>query len=527
MDSRCYRITGDTFLLDEPPLGFQLSRWNGQTLRMGFTQDDDGSAYLGGFYPSEPWGAWSRTAEPWVLIPYELHGVIDLQISACGYGANRNRLMDVELGGQKKAILLQDFRHIIHVRFELHGPASILKFSGLDLHPVNNADDPRSLGMGLASVQISHALLPAWEGETLHLSFRETDEQQANLEGFYPPEAWGAWSQTQSPQVLLPCRLSGDVQLVIAARGYAANNDRDIMLELGQEKKVIRLKDFSQPVEVDFTLLRPASLLIFSGLDLTPNALAEDRRTMGIGLQSIRITGRPSVADQEEPVNAKPGIKNVSLDGVIYTSVFNPGDDRANWTDMIRGFCYAFSNTPQATLVLKMMHPSIASFLGTLHILMQQMWPFQCRVVALHGYLDDAEYAKLIVATHYYVNTSRCEGLCLPLMEFMSCGKPSIAPSHTSLADYVDASSTFIVESGIEPAIWPHDPRHVFRTLKYRLDWASLADAYRKSYEIIQNRPDVYRAMADAAATKMKNYASIRVASEQLQNFLCPSEKAA
>ncbi|PNA31995.1 glycosyltransferase, partial [Pseudomonas sp. MPR-AND1A] len=80
-------------------------------------------------------------------------------------------------------------------------------------------------------------------------------------------------------------------------------------------------------------------------------------------------------------------------------------------------------------------------------------------VVVMHGYLDDPQYARLYEAASYYVNASRCEGLCLPLMEFMACGKPAIAPNHTAMKDYIDDSVAFIVRSSEELTIWPQDTR--------------------------------------------------------------------
>jgi hypothetical protein len=105
-------------------------------------------------------------------------------------------------------------------------------------------------------------------------------------------------------------------------------------------------------------------------------------------------------------------------------------------------------------------------------------------------------------------------------MEFMSCGKPAIAPSNTSMADYVDASSTLIVRSSVEPSVWPGDSRDVFRAFRYRLDWQSLVDAYRQSYDIVKNRPEVYARMSMAASARMKAYCSSDVVKAQLQAFL-------
>ena len=46
--------------------------------------------------------------------------------------------------------------------------------------------------------------------------------------------------------------------------------------------------------------------------------------------------------------------RELVLDGVVYTSVFNPGDGRKNWEDMLSAFCVSFREVEDATLVLKL-----------------------------------------------------------------------------------------------------------------------------------------------------------------------------
>ena len=129
-------------------------------------------------------------------------------------------------------------------------------------------------------------------------------------------------------------------------------------------------------------------------------------------------------------------------------------------------------------------------------------------------------YEKLIAATSYYVNTSRCEGLCLPLMEFMACGKPGIAPLHTAMRDYVDEDANFIVNSSREPGIWPHDPRDVFRARRYRLDWWSLVECYQRSYAVAKEDTGKYRAMSDRGIERIRGFCSQQRVVKQLAQFL-------
>lgn len=521
VDSRNYYIAPDAFELLNPYGSFQFRDWSGETLHLGFTRGDEFSAYLGGFYKSETWGTWSRISKPWIFLPYKLSGVVRFKITACGYGKNYDKDIFVALGDEKKQVRLKDLNESIDVKFQIDYPDNVLRFSGLDLSPVPNATDPRSMAIGLQTMEISSInKLPDWTGETLNMGFTQTDEIVASLAGFYKPEPWGAWSCNEEPEVLLPYRLKGVVHLKISACGYGKNCDKDIFVALGDEKKQVRLKDFSEDIHVSFQLNRPASVLKFSGLDLSPVPNAVDLRSMGIGLRSIEISGYPCKENEKVTEQANESVRKVVLDGVVYTSVFSPLDGRKNWQDIVTAFCTAFQDVEDATLVLKMSHHSLSSFLGKLHFFLQQLSPFKCRIVALHGYMDSDEYEKLIAATHFYVNASRCEGLCLPLMEYMACRKPAIAPCHTAMADYVDSSSTFIVDSSLEPCMWPHDSRDVFRAMRYRIDWESLVGAYRQSYDIAKNQPAVYREMAKAASSQIQKVASNNIVKEKLHKFL-------
>ena len=151
--------------------------------------------------------------------------------------------------------------------------------------------------------------------------------------------------------------------------------------------------------------------------------------------------------------------------------------------------------------------------------LLAQLSPFACRVVVMHGYLDDPQYARLYGAASFYVNASRCEGLCLPLMEFMASGKPAIAPNHTAMQDYIDESVAFVVKSSEELAIWPQDTRTLYRTLRHRPDWGSLKTAYQDSYQMAKQQPDVYQAMSRAAIERMRDYCAFTPVQNRVSAF--------
>lgn len=208
------------------------------------------------------------------------------------------------------------------------------------------------------------------------------------------------------------------------------------------------------------------------------------------------------------------------INGVIYTSVFNPNDGRKNWEDMVTAFCYAFKKQQQATLLLKFVgtqsEQAEQQLLGLLH----KLSPFDCRVVASNTFLSADDYLQLIYQSAYYVNTSHGEGQCLPLMEFMSCGVPAIAPNSSAMADYMDEDVGFVIESSPELSHWQHDARRRFRTHQQRLNWQSLADAYVQSFEVKINQEQRYQQFCDNAKARMEKHCSIARVSGELASFI-------
>ncbi|GAA5179046.1 glycosyltransferase [Niveibacterium umoris] len=210
----------------------------------------------------------------------------------------------------------------------------------------------------------------------------------------------------------------------------------------------------------------------------------------------------------------------VSLSGVVYTSVFNPNDQRKNWHDLLTAFVWAFRDEPQATLLLKLVHHDAAFACGMVLHEMRKLAPYQCRVVALHGFLDDGNYARMVRGTHFVVNSSRGEGQCLPLMEFMSAGKPAVAPAHTAMTEYVSPRNSFVVRATPEWSHWPHDPRMVMRCHRYRIDWESLRDAYLASWHLAQQQPRHYAAMSRNASKALARYCASEVVVANLHDYL-------
>ncbi len=237
-------------------------------------------------------------------------------------------------------------------------------------------------------------------------------------------------------------------------------------------------------------------------LDMNAFASADLRRNTGFDFQA-------PVIEQE-----------LLLEGVVYTSVFNPSDGRKNWEDMISAFCATFREIEDATLVLKLTHHDAEEALSDILHHLYKNQTYRCRIVLIYGYLADADYERLVQATRYVVNTSYGEGQCLPLMEFMSCGKPAVAPLTTAMIDYLSADNAFLIESTDELTAWPHDPRGAYRTLRYATNWTSLCAAYRASYELTTNDPLRYAQMSVQAVNSLQAFCSQAVAEQRLRDFL-------
>jgi len=220
------------------------------------------------------------------------------------------------------------------------------------------------------------------------------------------------------------------------------------------------------------------------------------------------------------PAERSEGVSELELDGIIYTAVFNPGDGRKNWVDMISAFCVAFAYNADATLLLKLSHHDISEVVPQMLECMHKGGDFACRIVIVHGYLRQDDYEHMVDATTYTVNTSHGEGQCLPLMEYMSSGKPAISPRHTAMLDYIDDSCAFVVDSFLEPGTWPHDMRQAFRTLREHVQVDSLIRAYRSSYYVAKQEPETYLAMSTAAVVSLQSYCSHAVVRPRLAKFL-------
>lgn len=212
--------------------------------------------------------------------------------------------------------------------------------------------------------------------------------------------------------------------------------------------------------------------------------------------------------------------EHLDLQGVIFLSVFSPKDGRKNWVDMLTAFCYSFADCADATLILKFIGADCLPYVAHARSTLAKLAPFQCRVIVIDEFLDSEKYHGLLASSTFAVNSSFCEGQCLPLMEALSCGKPVISPRHTGMNDYIDEQVAFVLRSSEEICSWPHDPRHALRARRYRIDWQSLVEAYRAAYTVAKKQPEHYYEMSRAAVERMKEFCSEHAVYKKLHRFV-------
>lgn len=230
---------------------------------------------------------------------------------------------------------------------------------------------------------------------------------------------------------------------------------------------------------------------------------------------ALGLTDEPSF----EPMTFTTEDTSVTLSGVVFTGILNPQDARKNWYDQLTSFVWAFRDNPDATLVIKMVHFDRDRSCALLLQEMRKLAPYKCRIVVIHGYLESSSFDELVRATTYTLNASHAEGQCLPLMEFMSAGKPAVAPDHTALGDYINDSNAFVVRTSAEWAAWPQDPRLVLRCLRYRVDWGSLTEALITAWEVATEDEPRYRLMSAEARRTLEEHCSTSATRERLVGF--------
>jgi hypothetical protein len=203
-----------------------------------------------------------------------------------------------------------------------------------------------------------------------------------------------------------------------------------------------------------------------------------------------------------------PSTSELQLSGVVYTSIFNPDDGRKNWSDLITAFLTAVGDCEDATLVLKLITRRREGAEQVIRFYQECDIPHRCKVAFVVDYLSDETLHQLASASTYYLQTTRAEGNCLPLMNYLAAGRPGISPAHSAMGDYFDKDCGWVIDSYQEPASWPHDSRLRYKTTWGRLNWASCRDSIRDSYDFAIGQQEQYRSLSRRCRNHMQQWAS-------------------
>jgi len=175
---------------------------------------------------------------------------------------------------------------------------------------------------------------------------------------------------------------------------------------------------------------------------------------------------------------------------------------------MLSAYLVALSDCEDATLVFKLITRRRDAVEEVIQYYQDRDIPHRCKVAFVVDFLSEKQMQELAAASTYYVQTTRAEGNCLPLMNFLAAGRPGISPDHSAMGDYFDDCVGWVVRSSQEPAAWPHDPYLRLRTTWGRVDWTSVRDSFRDSYEVAKHHPSHYMSLTQNSRQRMRNWAS-------------------
>ena len=127
--------------------------WDGTEVNWAFvSKGESAGQYLVGFYAEEDWGCWSRTPTPEIILPWQVQGDFELELSMVGYGENQGRTIEVRIGDCTRSLQLTGEMRTFPLRFSLPVGASSIHFCGLTAVPLPGARDHRTLGLGLSKL---------------------------------------------------------------------------------------------------------------------------------------------------------------------------------------------------------------------------------------------------------------------------------------------------------------------------------------------------------------------------------------
>ncbi|WP_371232154.1 glycosyltransferase [Pseudomonas sp. QE6] len=247
---------------------------------------------------------------------------------------------------------------------------------------------------------------------------------------------------------------------------------------------------------------------------------ADGHRNRAPVVVEAKLEVEPEPVMEAAHVETLPALpQRITLHGVVYTCVLRAEDETRNWTEMLTAFCLTFRDEPDATLVFKFTHANLSSGRIAMLTNLSRLSPFRCRVVVINGYLDEPEYAQLIAASHYLVHPALSESSAVTVQEFLSAGRPVLAPRHSALGDWLEEDYPLLFQCSRQPTHWAGDPDKRMRFFDHRLNWQSMCAVFQASFDLAVSRPMEYQALSAGARTGMQVRASMNLLLAQWREF--------
>jgi hypothetical protein len=220
-------------------------------------------------------------------------------------------------------------------------------------------------------------------------------------------------------------------------------------------------------------------------------------RSLRRRLAHLRDAFLPEKHDELPPYVVQ---ERLPLAGIVFTALVDPADERTNWDDILTAFLFALKDCPDATLVLKLTPDAEDAEESGLSTLLERYaalnFTHRCTVAVIPDWLTDDQMVQLTRATTFHLSAAGAAGTCLGIEEFLSAGRPAVAPCHSALADHISEATAFPVCSHPEPAT----PRDLATpTLGHRLVWQSLHDQITAAHQVARQDAGRYALLAEGA----------------------------
>ncbi|MCW5772378.1 MAG: glycosyltransferase family 4 protein [Rhodospirillaceae bacterium] len=149
------------------------------------------------------------------------------------------------------------------------------------------------------------------------------------------------------------------------------------------------------------------------------------------------------------PLTLGDVLAEFKADPQLFLSVTSPTDLRKNLATMLAGFAQFVAGKTNALLIVKCIVPADPAALETTYrSLRERFRPHDLgRIVIICDYLPQERLDALYASCGFFVCTSHCEGLCMPLIEAMSFGLIPVSVDNTAMNDYISNETAHVIRS--------------------------------------------------------------------------------